>query len=115
MKIRNDFVTNSSSSSFIVAVHKDCTIDEIKDMLNKHRNDIHDILEWYDDSDLDCDMAISEIANDLISARWGNMVLGDWTVTSEYGSNEDGELLSNALYDFGYDMDTEHFKVMRGD
>ena len=115
MKIRHDFVTNSSSSSFIVAVHKDCTVDEIKVMLNKHRASIEEILEWYDDPSIDCDMAIAEIADDLTSTGWDNMTLGDWNVTSKYGSNEDAGLLSNALYDFGYDMDTEHLKVMRGD
>lgn len=133
MKIRNDFVTNSSSSSFIIAKHKSCTINELKEMLNKHRKNIHELLGAYD-GDLYCeyrsdirdaynsnnfdkaiDLAIDVIVEGLWKDGWDPMRLDDWSVKSSYGSNEDGELFGCALYDFGWDMDTEHLKVMRGD
>lgn len=115
MKIRTDYVTNSSSSSFIIAMHKDCTIDEVKEMLHRHESDIKNLMDDLDISPIEYDYSIQEMAEDLISTRWGCMDLGDWKVASKYGSNEDGELLGCALYDFGYDMDTEHLKVMRGE
>lgn len=133
MKVRNDFVTNSSSSSFIIARHKDCTIDEIKTMLNKNRDNILELINSFE-GDLDCDymdeirsaydsnetnlaidLAIECLAMDLIHDGWNKMQLGDWNVTSAYGSNEDGQLFGSMLYDFGHDMDTEHVKIMRGD
>lgn len=115
MKIRNDYVTNSSSSSFIIAKHKDCTIDEVKEMLNHHESDIRNLMDNLDISPIEYDAYIQEMAEDLMSTRWRSMDLGDWQVTSKYGSNEDGELLGCALYDFGYDMDTKHLKIMVGD
>lgn len=115
MKIRTDYVTNSSSSSFIIAVHKDCTIDEVKAMLHHHESKIKNLMDDLDISPIEYDSAIQEIAEDLLSTYWGDMALGDWTVTSKYGSNEDGELLGCALYDFGHNMGTEHLKIMRGE
>ena len=43
------------------------------------------------------------------------LTLDDWEVGSIYASNEDGCLVASAIYDFGWEMDTEHLKIIRGE
>lgn len=114
MKIRTDYVTNSSSSSFIIAKHKDCTLGEVKEMLHQHEPVIKNLMSDLDYAPIQYNEVIEEIATDLLYDGWSNMTLGDWNVTSEYGSNDSDELLGCALYYLGQDMETEHLKVMRG-
>jgi hypothetical protein len=71
------------------------------------------IKEYYDNEEFDkaVDLAIECLTSDLMSTDLGGMTLDNWTVSSEYASNEDAILFAGALYEFGYTMGTEHLKV----
>lgn len=66
MKIRKGFVTNSSSSSFIVALHKDTKSKDIRKMLDNNREIIEEKLEIYNrwnKTDLSYDDALEEMVD----------------------------------------------------
>jgi len=93
MKIRTDFVTNSSSSSFIIAVKAGVTEKEIKTFVDKHFNSVID--EMTDNFGNEPDEDVQTVRDELIERfmnasrdRYG-MKLDEWTVTAGEAHSED--------------------------
>ena len=113
MKIREDFVTNSSSSSFIVAIHKDCTTQEVRDNVMTCKEDARYLLDMFDmeHDDAAVEKFIEEIVDELM-CQYDAMELGDWKASAEEYSS-DGSEVSAFIYDYAWKLGTEHFKVGR--
>ena len=127
-KVRQSFVTNSSSSSFIIARKNDVTesdvanliIDKLSDYIKKELKslDFYD-LKYLDDElkvlilQKDYDKAVKLIANELCDRlldAYSEMELGDWKVHVEEFGNEDG-FYNNLIYSYGNVLVSDNFKV----
>ena len=127
-KIRLSHVTNSSSSSFIIARRNDIResdvvnliIDKLSDYIKKEINgmDRYD-LNYLDDElkvliiQKDYDKAVKLIANELCDRlldTYSEMDLGDWKVHSEEFGNEDS-FYDNLIYSYGNVLVSDNFKV----
>lgn len=129
-KIRCGFVTNSSSSSFVIARKGDIKesdvvnliIDKLSNEIKKELNGIEYHEYIFDDLDdelkdliiqKDYNKAIKLIANELCDRlldTYSEMDLGDWKVHSEKFGNED-DLYNCLIYDYGYKLVSDNFKV----
>lgn len=112
MKIRNDYVTNSSSSSYVIAIHKNANIeDEVKKFVlaNKEASEVTDYeKEWC------CGVTQEKKEKDIqkyLSRELHTtplLTLGDWKIFSGTADNDDG-YIDSFLYD-SLDYDSEYFK-----
>ena len=128
VKIRLGHVTNSSSSSFVIARKNDVTesdvvniiIEKLSSYIKKELKsiDFYD-LEYLDDElkvliiQKDYDKAVKLIANELCDRlldTYSEMDFGDWKVHSEEFGNED-DFYNCLIYDYGYKLVSDNFKV----
>ena len=127
-KIRLGHVTNSSSSSFVIARKSDVKesdvvnliIEKLSGYIEKELKYMDNYVAKYLDDELkiaiiqkDYDKAVKLIANklcDRLLDAYSEMDLGDWKVHSEEFGNEDG-FYDCLIYDYGYKLVSDNFKV----
>ena len=109
MKVRNGFVTNSSSSSFVIAKNGKCTKEEIKEKLLTMKEEIKNLLYDWDIDGISEDEFIDIMTKALFKIP-SDLVLGEWTVSSREYANDNDEY-DGFMYEYGSQIETENFKV----
>ena len=118
MKVRSGFVSNSSSSSFIIAIRSNVTDEDINAFVEKATENIKNFIEDMDYKS-DCVDEIveetkQELRNEIMFALMDSsgLLLENWKVFANEYSNEDGDYYA-FMYDCAEDLSTELFKFKR--
>ena len=109
MKIRYDFVTNSSSSSYILALHKDFNQKDLDELIEKNRSIIDKYAKDYDLSLVDAEREIRD--------NFGcspDLTIDDWNFFVGRAGDGFGDFYRMFMYYINAG-DTDHFRVRYGD
>lgn len=112
MKIRSGFVSNSSSSSFVIAIKQNATIAEIRESLKKSKKDFDEVAKWLGDAE-DIENQIGVLSGDCgadvlefvaQSLYYGYMIGLDvegWHVSADNFGNDGDNTFSMIMYNLG--------------
>lgn len=127
MKIRRGFITNSSSSSYIIAKKKDATLTDIKNSLLKVKDEAKSFLiEQHDWLNLEPDVrvlmekedydkaaeAFLEYVADYLYDGFDSGALGDWEVGSDEFWSDSDDPYESFIVDSAWRIGDENLQII---
>lgn len=112
MKIRSGFVSNSSSSSFVIAIKQKATIAEIRESLKKSKKDFDEVAKWLGGTeDIEDELGVlsgdlgADILEFVAQNLYCNYMIGldveGWHVSADEFGDDGDDTFSSIMYNVG--------------